>query len=146
MLRSSILVLLSFLFFAACSEDNTNEPEINLGDNVFGKYSTTTFTLTKDNDQPIDMFELGSYVNIELHSDNTCTGVFFVPDTMGLSPDGEQSYDLQGTFSVENDTLKFNQNADTFIRNIKWKATNLSLIGKYETSSVKVELTLSKLD
>lgn len=149
MLRSSFMVFICLFIFFACSENSTNEPDTssnNIAENVFGKYSTTTFILTRGDDQPLDIFELGSYVDIELHSNNTCTGVFFVPDTMGLSPDGAQSYDLQGTFSIENDTLQFNQNADTFIRNIKWETTNLSLIGKYENPSVKVELTLSKLD
>jgi len=143
MLRKIAALLTLILFVFSCSEEKITE-SVNPMEEILGKYSTTTFLFTLENDAPLDILSVGGYINIELNEDKSTDGLFYLPDTLGLTEGGEARIELVGLFDMVDNIVTFDQDADTFIRNVEWVYSDSKISGKYSKTDVVIEVVLSK--
>ena len=140
MIRTTLIHLTVILFLFGCSENST-EPNVDV---IFGNYSSSLFTLALDGNSPIDVLSAGGYINIELSEDSTTIGELFIPDTLDLTGGGDLKFNLIGQFKLEGNSITFEQNADTFIRNAEWLYSSQKISGNYSKDGVVIEVVLQK--
>jgi len=69
-----------------------------------------------------DFLAAGGSLEMTLSDAGTTTGSMLVPASMSESGN-QETYDLTGTFTIdENEVIRFDQSADTFIRDGDWLA------------------------
>jgi hypothetical protein len=124
--------------FAGCGDDDPFSPTV---DNVSGSYSAETFTLTTDAGT-VDLLALGAEVTVELAADGTTTGQLFVPG-VGVNEEDFEA-DLAGTWTLTDSTVTFSQDADTFIRDVEFTASENRLTGEETFGEETVQLVLGK--
>ena len=138
----SRLVSLSALALAGllvgCGDDDPFSPTV---DNVSGSYSAETFTLTTDAGT-VDLLALGAEITVELAADGTTTGQLFVPGD-GVNEEDFEA-DLTGTWTLTDSTVTFSQDADTFIRDVEFTASENRLTGEETFGEETVRLVLGK--
>jgi hypothetical protein len=122
-----------------CGDDDSFSPTV---EKVSGSYSAATFSVTTVAGT-IDLLALGSHVEAVLAPDGTTTGQLFVPNG---GEDGEDfEADLTGTWTLNGNTVTFDQSGDTFIRDAEFTAGRNTLIGEYTSSEGEtVRLVLTK--
>jgi hypothetical protein len=91
-----------------------------------------------------DQLDLGSSLTLELHQDGTATGRLYVPEVEGE----EFDVDLPGTFLFDDaaDRVTFQQDADTFVRDMaftaKWVDEEVNLEGQETFTGGTVRVVL----
>ena len=135
---SSVLALVSVL--AGCGDDAPFAPTT---ENVAGSYSATTFTVATATGT-VDLLALGSEVDVTLSSDGTTTGRLFVPASGEVGEDVEA--DLTGTWALDGSTVTFDQEGDTFLRDVEFTATRNRLTADGTFGNETVRLVLAKSD
>ena len=86
--------------------------------------------------------DAGATVAMVLNEDGTTTGRVFAP---GLDEGGQDlDVDLAGTWTLQGETVTFNQTGDTFIRDIPFAAGRNRLQGEGVYQTITVRLTLTK--
>lgn len=106
---------------AACGENGTGLDEIEQSD-VVGSYQATTFETT-ENGQTTDQLAEGAEFTITLNSDGTTAGNLFVPGGAEDGSDLDASLAGTWTFNANSNTVEFDQDADTFVRDMTFTAT-----------------------
>lgn len=114
-LRFFLAALLAVVF-VGCDADSNPGP-VSTGDSVAGRYVATTFEAFALDDAD-DLLAAGGSLTIDLRSDSTASGLLIVPDV--LDEDGDGQYPFGGTYSVYGDVVRFDHEADTFIRDVDW--------------------------
>jgi hypothetical protein len=137
---STALALAAVL--VSCGDDDSIDDSFSpTVENVSGSYSAITFTLATAAGTT-DLLDLGSQVDVVLAADGTTTGQLFVPD---LGEGGEDfEADLTGTWTLSNSIVTFNHDADTFIRDVEFTASQNHLTGEFASSDETVRLVLAK--
>lgn len=102
---------------------------------VTGSYQATTITNTV-NDQSADLLKAGVSIQITLNSDQTTTGTLVIPASLSDSHQDE-TVSLAGTYNYNavSRTVTFTQSADSFIRDVSWKAGNGTLSGTFDAGT-----------
>jgi hypothetical protein len=139
-MRSStmrIIALALTLALTACGDDNFS-PTV---ENVAGPYTASTFTY-ETSEGTTDLLAAGAVVSIDLADDGTTTGEIFV--AAGGEDGGDLDEDLTGTWTLAGSTVTFDQDADTFIRDLEFAADEGLLIGEDTFDDVTIRLVLSK--
>jgi hypothetical protein len=120
----------AFLFALAAACDSVSEPE-----QVPGEYRATSLTAT-ENGTTTDVLRQGVSLDIKLNDDGTTTGRFFVPNEVDAS--------MAGRWTLRGDTVRFEQSADTFVRDVPFLARNGRLQADETFDRTRVRVTLSK--
>ena len=141
----SLLVSASALALAAmlagCSDDDdVFSPTV---ENVSGTYSAETFTVTTGAGT-VDLLAQGAEVTVELAADGTTTGHLLVPD--GGEDGGDLEADLSGTWTLTDSTVTFSQDADTFIRDVEFTASENRLTGEGAFGGATIRLVLGRTE
>ena len=127
------------LSLAACGDDAFS-PTV---ENVSGSYTAQTFTATTVAGT-VDLLALGAEVTVTLEEDGGTTGELFVP---GGGEGGEDlEADLTGTWTLSGSTVTFNQDADTFLRDVEFTAEEDALTAEGEFSGQTLRIVLTKTD
>ncbi|MFL5402565.1 MAG: hypothetical protein ACJ8BF_07075, partial [Gemmatimonadales bacterium] len=92
--RSAALAIA--LFLASCGDDDRFSPTV---DNVSGRYSASSFTLTSSSGM-VDLLASGASVQVTLTSDGATTGRLLLP---GGDTEGDHDEDLTGTWTLTGD-------------------------------------------
>lgn len=116
------LPLLALVLFA-CDDDATG-----IDEDLVGSYQATTFTVTTD-DGTTDVLAEGGSLDITLAADGTTSGTLIIPATQSESGEEEQA-SMSGTWSIESGTVTFEQDADTFVRDMGFQASEGRLEGE----------------
>ncbi len=135
--RLAVAVILS-LGLLACGDDGFS-PTV---ENMAGSYTATTFTRTVGG-TTTDQLELGAEVTVDLDEDGTMTGRIFIPEAEEGEGDLDES--LAGTWTLEGGAVTFEQEADTFVREMQFIASENQLSGE-DDSDGTVRLVLTKDD
>ena len=95
-------------------------------DNLAGSYHATTFT-AESGSNPINLLQLGASVNVTLTPAGTTSAQLFVP---GFG-DGGGTLDenLEGTWTLDGNTVTFSQTASTLIQGAEFTAEENQLTG-----------------
>jgi hypothetical protein len=140
MYRSRPKLLPAFLLLAlSCGGDD--EPFSPTVQDVAGSYQASSLTATQSG-ITVNLLSLGATVAMVLNEDGTTTGRVFAP---GLDEGGQDlDVDLAGTWTLEGETVTFNQTGDTFIRDIPFTASPNRLQGEGTFKTFTIRLTLTK--
>ncbi len=127
------------LSLAACGDDAFS-PTV---ENVSGSYTAQTFTATSGAGT-VDLLALGAEVSVTLEEDGDTSGDLFVP---GGGEGGEDlEADLAGTWTLSGSTVTFNQDADTFLRDVEFTAEEDRLTAEGEFSGQTLRVVLTRTD
>lgn len=109
--------------------------------NASGDYATSRL-VTRADGESMDWIAMGAYIDLQLDADGTTSGTMFFP---GLDEDGgDFEADLTGTWSLEGETVTFDHDADTFVRDMPFEVVGESLVGEETFGEVTVEFVLLK--
>jgi hypothetical protein len=126
------------LLFALVSCGDSFEPTV---DSVAGTYHATTFTFDGGSGAT-DLLAAGASVTVTLAPDGTTSGRMFVPGVGAQG--GDLDADLAGTWTLSGTTVAFDHEADTFMRDTPFTATQSRLRGQQASSTEVVVLVLTK--
>ena len=125
------------LFLAAC--DSPTEPPTVAS--VAGEYTATEFRVTTPGES-VDLLQEGVELDIDLRADGTTAGRLFAP---GLDEDGgDLDADLAGRWTLQGDTVRFQHDADTFLRDMDFIAQGSRLEGNRDFGGARIRITLRK--
>ena len=134
----SKLVTLMLFLTISCGGDEPFSPTVQ---NVAGSYQASSLTGTQSG-ITVNLLSLGATVAIVLNENGTTTGRVFAP---GLDEGGQDlDVDLAGTWTLQGETVTFNQTGDTFIRDIPFTVGRNRLQGEGTFNTITVRLTLTK--
>lgn len=119
----------------AGDSDNTN----NMVD-VVGTYELKTFTTTAGG-VTTDQLEAGADLTLTLNPDNTMTGQLVVPKNAGGTV---AVVAMTGTWTLTGSTLRFEQNADTFVRQMPFEVTPNRLDGHATLKGTTFNVSLTR--
>lgn len=129
-----VLLLLTL----SCGGDDPFTPTVQ---NVAGSYQASSLTGTQSG-ITVNLLSLGATVAIVLNEDGTTTGRVFAP---GLDVGGQDlDVDLAGTWTLQGETVTFEQTGDTFIRDVPFTVGRNRLQGESTFGGVLVRLTLTR--
>ena len=120
----------------ACSPESF----IATTDSVVGNYVAMTF-VTSENAVATDQLSRGATLEMNLNADGTTTGRLFIPS--GTS-ELDFEADLSGTWTLNGNTVQFDQNADTFVRDLPFTVERNRLRGEGVFAGVMVRVVLKK--
>lgn len=121
------------LLFALAACDGVSDSE-----RIPGEYRATILTAT-ENGATTDYLKEGVSLNITLNEDGTTTGRLSVPDD--VEPIDAS---MAGRWTVRGDTVRFEQSADTFVRDVPFLARDGRLLGDRSFGGTRVRVLLSK--
>jgi hypothetical protein len=141
----SLLVSMGALALAAlaagCSDDDdVFTPSV---ENVSGSYSAETFTVTTGAGT-VDLLAQGAEVTVDLAADGTTTGHLFIPG--GDEDGGDLEADLSGSWTLTDSTVTFSQDADTFIRDVEFTASENRLTTEGAFGEATIRLVLGRTE
>ena len=117
------------LVVGACDDPEGPDP-------VGAHYTASTF-VNKSDVEDVDLLALGAMLDITLWEDGTTTGTLFVPDGDEGGNDFEAS--MAGTWRRNGNQVEFDQEADTFVRDLVWTDDGFQLTA--ENGDVRVVLS-----
>lgn len=147
--RSVTLPLLVTLLVAGGCAKSGSGPDADRAtmDRIAGSYlandnyGAIRFTTT-ENGKTTDVLAEGVTLQINLGADGRTTGRLFAP---GREEDGSDlDADLSGTWTVHGDTVRFQQSADTFVRDMPFVIVGTRLEGDEDFGDQRVQVTLEK--
>ena len=119
---------------AACSDGGADV-------HIVSSYEATTFTVTPTGQAPINVLAAGGSLTINLMSDGTTTGALVVPAAANGGTAINES--MAGTFTRVGDTVTFDQDADTFVRDMDFTVSGSTLTGLENFGGVTIAVTLT---
>ena len=125
-----LLAGLGFVLLAGCNDPEEPDPHP-----AAGSYTAATF-VNKSDVEDVDLLALGATLDIDLRANGTTSGTLFVPDGGDGGNDFEAS--MAGTWTIDGDQVEFDQDADTFVRNMVWTYDGFQLTA--ENGEVRVVL------
>jgi hypothetical protein len=107
----------------ACDDDPVQTQDVTRAELV-GRFEATTLNVDPDGAAPpIDVLEeLGGELEIVLNADGTTTGHVFARGAGDEGGDLDESLAGRFTFDAETDQVTFEQDADTFVRDLTFHA------------------------
>jgi hypothetical protein len=124
---------------AGCSDNNDPAPF----EDIAGSYISTTFTVTRVGGSPENALLAGALITIQLDPDGTTRGELEIPFRITRGEPVNES--MTGTATRNGNTLRFDQTADTFVRDIVWTIGPGTVSGSYSNAEATVEVTLSAM-
>ncbi len=108
---------------------------------VEGAWSASTFLLVPSGQSTIDVLSLGGSLTITLSANGTTTGQLAIPASV---PGGPLTASMAGTYTFSNDTVRFDQGADTFVRDLPFALQDTNLVGLRNFGSATIAVVLSR--
>jgi hypothetical protein len=104
-------------------------------------YTASIFTITQGG-VTTDLLDLGGVLDLTLAEDGSTSGRMFVP---GADEDGSDfDRDLTGAWTLSGDTVRFEHDADTFLRDVPFTLSGNLLSGEYTSGDVVVRAVFVK--
>ncbi len=117
--------------------DSTTDP-----DPLAGRFEATSFVVTETGEAPMDVLALGGDLTITIAENNSTTGTLNIPPELGGG--AWLSFSMNGTATRTGNTVRFNQPADTFVRDIDWTFSGNTLNATETVSGVSLAITLTR--
>ena len=130
--------VLALVAIIGCGGDGPTSPG-----NLAGSYAATTLQVTPDGQAPINVLSNGGSLTLTLNNDNSVTGTLNLP----ASVTGQQALtaSMSGTVVVGNNTVAFQQTADTFVRDLTWSVgTNALSVTNQRAGAAVFTITLTR--
>jgi UDP-N-acetylmuramyl tripeptide synthase len=123
---------------AACGEDRAIDPN-----SIVGVYTATTFRATPTGAAEIDVLAQGGGLVISIGGSNATTGALTLPATITGTTTTQTS--MAGTAVRTGNGVRFDQTADTFVRDLNWTiATNALSVTNQTVGGVTYTILLTR--
>jgi hypothetical protein len=142
--RLQTILALTLTVAAAACDDALAGPDPSM-ESMAGAYAASSgfgvlsLTTTEDG-QTIDWLAAGADLRLQLEADGTVSGRLFIPDAD--EDGGDLDEDMAGTWTVMGNTVRFEQAADTFVRDMAFALTDGVLTGDQTFGDVRVRVVL----
>lgn len=134
--RPAAVLALSFGWVAGCGDSTDTFPFAD------DPYLATTFIVTRTGESPQDVVAAGGQMSIVLHREGFTSGMLVVPASI-TDPEPAISADMAGTWVQTGNTIHFQQQADTFVRDATWTIGSGTLTTSFTEPGGTVEVTLT---
>lgn len=124
--RVGAVVLWAVLAIGAGCGDPA-EPE-----GIAGSYTATTFIETRSGQAPINILAAGGSMSMVIAADNSTTGTLNVPAS--VTGGAALVASMNGTAVLTADTVRFEQNVNTFVRRAYWLVVGSNTIRYDQTA------------
>lgn len=144
----TLAVLVATLALGACgdSPSGNDGQEISRaqlsGNYRFSKEFGATEFKTTEGGTTTNQLDRGASLSISLAADGTTTGRLVVPG--GDEDGGDLNADMAGTWTLDDGIVNFDQDADTFVRDLPFEVRGTRLVGDRTFGDVRVQMTLAK--
>lgn len=140
--RLPAALLAAALTLAACGDGPTGADSLQLRmQRLAGSYEAQSFTATESG-RTISLPAQGASFDIVLTADGTTNGRLLLP---GADEDGgDFDASMAGSWTLKGDTVRFQQDADTFVRDMPFLVRDGRLVGTSENDGARVDVTLSR--
>ncbi|MCU0633879.1 MAG: hypothetical protein MUE41_03305, partial [Gemmatimonadaceae bacterium] len=126
-IRRLAIAFVAATMVTACDEDSVTQVP-----SVAGTYRATTFQVTPQGQAPIDVLARGGTLELSIASDNSTSGTLTLPASVtGVAA---LTASMVGTAVQTGNTVRFQQSADTFVRDISWTVNSGSLVATDQTA------------
>lgn len=126
-------VLYAILLIGIFAFNGCDSTEDDVG--VAGNYEASQFTVQIEG-EIVDVLTAGGFIEMTLRDSGGVSGRLFIPESLAAGE--ENDFPLDGTYTISGDVVTFDQEADTFIRDLEWSFDNGTL--RTETSEISVVL------
>lgn len=133
-----MLALPLFVALTACGDDaSTSSPPLA------GTYRATVFRITPNAQPTIDVLPQGGALTLTINADRSTTGSLTVPASVtGGQP---LTASMAGTATQTGATLRVQQTADTFVRDLTWTVTaNALTVTDQQAGGARFTITLAR--
>ena len=107
-----------------------------------GTFVATSFIVTETGEPPTDVLALGGDLTITIAQNSSTTGTLNVPSE--LTGGSDLSFSMNGTATRTGNTVHFDQQADTFVRDLAWTFSGNTLTANETVSGVSLAITLTR--
>jgi hypothetical protein len=122
----------------SCENSVSIDPDV-----LAGNYVATSFVVTPAGQAPIDVLAKGGSLTITIAADSSTTGLLSLPAGV-LSTTGGTA-DMAGSITrLIDGSYKFNQVANSFIKQITWQQFTDALVSTTFVSNTQFQITLRK--
>jgi hypothetical protein len=137
-MRLAPMCFLTAAALSHCKVADTTAPRT-----IAGTYQATVFHVTPTGQNVLDFVAGGATLTMTITSSDTTTGALHVPASLNSGTAFDR--DMAGTVTVTGSSVRFNQQADSFVRDLNW-AWNGTTIGVTSQSvgGVSFTITLTK--
>lgn len=133
----SLALLAALAAPLACGGDPV-EPSLAA---VAGAYTATAFTVT-ERGATTDLLAGGASLQLALAADRSVTGRLLIPD--GDEGGGDLDAPMTGTWTLSGSVVRFEQSADTFVRDMPFTVSAAGLSGDATFGDARVRVTLQR--
>jgi hypothetical protein len=131
-------VLLAGVLGTACSGNDL----VGNSTLMAGTYSATVFTVKPDDAAEINVLGAGGSLTITISKSGATTGSLHVPASVEGGP---LTASMAGTASVTELTVEFDQEADTFVRDLTWSRAGTAIqVANYPLAGAVYTVTLQR--
>ena len=123
-----LLLTLSSAASSGCGSDTPSQPSA-----LAGTYTATVFRVTPTGQATIDVLAQGGSLSITIASDNTASGTLSLPASIAGAP---FSASMTGTVVQTGNTVRFEQTADTFVRDLTFTIVGNTLQATNQVAGV----------
>lgn len=137
--RVRVLALLTFstAWLSGCGSDTPNQPP-----SIAGAYTATVFRVTPTGQSTIDVLAQGGSLSVTIASDNTASGSLSLPASVAGTA---FTASMTGTVVQTGSTVRFEQTADTFVRDLTFTVVGNTLQATNQVAGVaSFTVTLSR--
>lgn len=137
--RATVLALLTYssAWLSGCGSDAPNQPS-----SIAGAYTATVFRVTPTGQPTIDVLAQGGSLSVTIASDKTASGSLSLPASVAGSP---FTASMTGTVVQTNGTVRFEQTADSFVRDLMFTIVGNTLQATNQVAgSASFTVTLSR--
>lgn len=131
-IASAALAAFAAVTLVACGGDSTGPADSAIA----GTYTATTLQVTEGGFSA-DALSLGVRLTLTLTAPSTVAGTMTIPAAVSESGRAEVE-NLAGTFTRTGDIIRFNQTADTFVRDLPFTVSGNTLSATNATSGTAV--------
>jgi hypothetical protein len=131
-------ILLGLAALAACGDSNSpNEA-------IAGTYHATSLVFTPAGSGPVDVLALGGSMEVVLTAQGTTTGTLVIPAVFTEDGVDDDIISLEGSYTRTGNTLRFEQEGDSFVRDVAWTVGPGTLTTTYTDPEGTIEVTLTR--
>lgn len=129
-----LLTLVAIGLLAGC---DSTEPSP-----LAGIWSATTFMFAESGKAPADVLAQGGGLTITVSSSNRTHGSLTIPST--ITNGSAVVANMAGTATISGTMVEFEQEADTFVRDVTWTLAGNTLVTSSTVSGVALNITLTR--
>lgn len=133
--RTWALMLLPAVAISACGD--SSEPG---GSTLAGSYTGTMLQIVPPGEPPADVLAGGGSLTLMIDAQSQVTGNLSVPPSIG----GGIEANMEGTALVTGGTVRFDQAADTFVRDLTFTLVGPQLRADQMLSGTRYEVILAR--